>query len=321
MNYIQKQDFNKEENMGNPIKVKYKFGQIEFEAEGDSIDVEKQRDYFMNAIIPVATTIVNKIPVIDRKNESLSREIEYVENNNNNLRINNSVRANLITFLKDFKDLSDRDFTLFAAFYHEQESGDSYIFTSEDVKEFFKEARRPASKNNSDILQRLVKAGLIMEADNPDNKTPKPYLITQEGIKYINEYKPKEKIDKKIKGTTNTKRKVNSVYSKLNADDLNLSKYPSIKNLKSAKEKIIMIMFIITEEKKGLWFLATDIEYILINALNIHVTLKQVKNLFDRDRDLFAKQKSEKNKKAYEYRLLMGAIDFAKELIEKNTSV
>lgn len=307
--------------MGNPIKVKYKFGQIEFEAEGDSIDVEKQRDYFMNAIIPVATTIVNKIPVIDRKNESLSREIEYVENNNNNLRINNSVRANLITFLKDFKDLSDRDFTLFAAFYHEQESGDSYIFTSEDVKEFFKEARRPASKNNSDILQRLVKAGLIMEADNPDNKTPKPYLITQEGIKYINEYKPKEKIDKKIKGTTNTKRKVNSVYSKLNADDLNLSKYPSIKNLKSAKEKIIMIMFIITEEKKGLWFLATDIEYILINALNIHVTLKQVKNLFDRDRDLFAKQKSEKNKKAYEYRLLMGAIDFAKELIEKNTSV
>ena len=307
--------------MGNPIKVKYKFGQIEFEAEGDSIDVEKQRDYFMNAIIPVATTIVNKIPVIDRKNESLSREIEYVENNNNNLRINNSVRANLITFLKDFKDLSDRDFTLFAAFYHEQESGDSYIFTSEDVKEFFKEARRPASKNNSDILQRLVKAGLIMEADNPDNKTPKPYLITQEGIKYINEYKPKEKIDKKIKGTTNTKRKVDSVYSKLNADDLNLSKYPSIKNLKSAKEKIIMIMFIITEEKKGLWFLATDIEYILVNALNIHVTLKQVKNLFDRDRDLFAKQKSEKNKKAYEYRLLMGAIDFAKELIEKNTSV
>lgn len=321
MNYIQKQDFNKEEIMGNPIKVKYKFGQIEFEAEGDSIDVEKQRDYFMNAIIPVATTIVNKIPVIDRKNESLPHEIEYVENNNNILEKNNSVRTNLITFLKDYKDLTDRDFTLFAAYYHEQESGDSYIFTSEDVKEFFKEARRPASKNNSDLLQRLAKAGLIMEADNPDNKTPKPYLITQDGITYINDYKPKEKSDKKIRSTTNTQKKIVSVFSKLNADDLNLSKYPSIKNLKSAKEQIIMIMFIITEEKKGLWFLATDIEYILVNILNIHITLKQVQNLFDKNRDLFTKQKSEINKKAYEYRLLMGAIDFAKELIEKNTSL
>ena len=47
--------------MGSPIKVKYKFGQIEFEAEGDSYDVEKQRDYFMNAIIPVATSILNNV--------------------------------------------------------------------------------------------------------------------------------------------------------------------------------------------------------------------------------------------------------------------
>lgn len=51
--------------MGNPIKVKYKFGQIEFEAEGDSCDVEKQRDYFMNAIISVETTIVNRIPAVE----------------------------------------------------------------------------------------------------------------------------------------------------------------------------------------------------------------------------------------------------------------
>ena len=65
-------DFLWEEHMGNPIKVKYKFGQIEFEAEGDSNDVEKQRDYFMNAIIPVATTIVNRIPSIEKESRKSS---------------------------------------------------------------------------------------------------------------------------------------------------------------------------------------------------------------------------------------------------------
>ena len=45
-------------------RIKFKIGEIEFEAEGDSNDVEKQRDYFMNAIIPVATTIVNRIPTL-----------------------------------------------------------------------------------------------------------------------------------------------------------------------------------------------------------------------------------------------------------------
>ena len=64
--------------MGNPIKVKYKFGQIEFEAEGDSNDVEKQRDYFMNAIIPVATTIVNRIPSIEKESLDNNKSITYI---------------------------------------------------------------------------------------------------------------------------------------------------------------------------------------------------------------------------------------------------
>ena len=319
MNYIQKQDFNKEEIMGNPIKVKYKFGQIEFEAEGDSIDVEKQRDYFMNAIIPVATTIVNKIPALERKNESLPHEIEYVENNNNTLRINNSVRANLITFLKDFKELSERDFTLFAAFYHEQEAGDSYVFTSDDVKTFFREARRPAAKNTSDIIQKLAKAGYIMEADNPDNKTPKPYQITQNGITYINEYKPKEKSDKKIKGTTNTKRKIESIYSELNADDLNLSKYPIMKNLKSSKEQIILAMYIITNEGKGSWFKNSDIEYIMPNLFDIYITKDQISNVF-RTKNWYETKKAEDDPKSYTHRLLSLAKDFAEKLIKENSS-
>lgn len=303
--------------MGNPIKVKYKFGQIEFEAEGDSLDVEKQRDYFMNAIIPVATTIVNRIPSIEAKKLDDVTDTKYLDNDKNNSVVKTTNKENLISFIKDYKDLSDKDFTLFAAFYHEQESGSDYTFTSEDVKNFFKEARRPPSKNYSDLLQKLVKAGLIMDADNPDNKTPKPYQITQGGINYINEYTPKERVEKKHKNATTSSKKIESVYSTLNSEQLNLAKYPSLKSLESAKEQIIMIMYIITEEEKGKWFLATDIEYIALNVFNLRITVKQVKNLFDRNRDLFTKQKSEKNKKAYEFRLLSNANDLAQEIIKK----
>jgi hypothetical protein len=178
--------------MGNPIKVKYKFGQIEFEAEGDSYDVEKQRDYFMNAIVPVATAIVNNVikpedaitpskthlqpTLIDKQPEKSSA---------------NTNRTNLITYLKQFGKLNNNDFVLFAAYYNEGSSNSLYTFTSEDVKSFFQEARRSVPKNPSDILQKLAKKGLIVDADNPDNKNPKPYLISQEGLNFIKSYQPK----------------------------------------------------------------------------------------------------------------------------------
>ena len=89
-------------------RIKFKIGEIEFEAEGDSNDVEKQRDYFMNAIIPVATTIVNRIPSIEKEsldNNSTTKCIDLVETETT---IKPAIRDNLITFIMDYKDLSDR---------------------------------------------------------------------------------------------------------------------------------------------------------------------------------------------------------------------
>lgn len=314
MNYIVKLDYNKEEHMGNPIKVKYKFGQIEFEAEGDSNDVEKQRDYFMNAIIPVATTIVNRIPSIEKEsldNNSTTKCIDLVETETT---IKPAIRDNLITFIMDYKDLSDRDFTLFAAFYHEQKTNADYSFTSEDVKNYFKEARRSVPKNCSDILQRLVKSGLIMDADNPENKTPKSYQITQSGINYINEYKPKKRVEKNKKTSANTRKKIESVYASLNSDDLNLSKYPAVKTLKKSKEQIILAMYIITKEQKGEWFKNSDIEYIMPNLFDTHITKDQVTNVF-RQKSWFDEKNAEDEPKTLKHKLLSKAKEFAEGII------
>ena len=45
-------------------------------------------------------------------------------------------------------------------------------------------------------LNRLAEKGLIMDADEVEQKTPKPYIISAEGLRYINEFKPKVDAEK-----------------------------------------------------------------------------------------------------------------------------
>ena len=302
--------------MGSPIKVKYKFGQIEFEAEGDSYDVEKQRDYFMNAIIPVATSILNNVikpeipitPTETRLQPILINEAPEKSSINTN-------RTNLITYLKPVGDLSDVDFVLFAAYYNEQKSTESYVFTSEDVKFFFQEARRSIPSNPSDIIQRLAKRGHIVNGNNQDNKNQKSYLISQDGINYINTYTPKIKNQKKnAKSTVNAAQE--SLYSCLTIDDLNISKYPDIRTIKNSKEKIILVMYIITNENKGIWFKNSDLEYILLNLFDTHVTKDQVSNVF-RKKSWFETKKDETRSRQLTHRMLSPSKEFAKQLIEQ----
>ena len=302
--------------MGNPIKVKYKFGQIEFEAEGDSYDVEKQRDYFMNAIVPIATAIVNNVikqedaimpskthlqpTLIDKQPEKSSA---------------NTNRTNLITYLKQFGKLNNNDFVLFAAYYNEGSSNSLYTFALEDVRSFFQEARRSVPRNPSDILQKLAKKGLIVNDNNQDNKNQKSYLISQDGINYINTYTAKTKNQKKnAKSTVNAAQE--SLYSCLTIDDLNISKYPDIRTIKNSKEKIILVMYIITNENKGIWFKNSDLEYILLNLFDTHVTKDQVSNVF-RKKSWFETKKDEACSRQLTHRMLSPSKEFAKQLIEQ----
>lgn len=313
--------------MENQLKLKIKIGQVEFEAEGDANAVTEQRDFFIQSIVPAASSFLDKIQSIEAarvaesptnsqivQNETATSALPY-SNVSDNI---DWSRTNLVSFLNKYGELSDRDFVLFAAYYHEQQQESAYVFTVEDVKKFYSEVRRPPYCNNSDLLKRLVQKGLIMDAPNEAGRIPKPYVISQDGLQYINTYTPKEKAEKKARKNPIPRKKNESIYASLNADELDLLKYPAIKDLKSSKEKIIMAMHIVTAEKKGTWFLATDVEFILLNIFNEHITLKQVQNTFDQNRNLFTKQKSESNKKANEYRLLSGATNMAEMIISEN---
>lgn len=316
--------------MENQLKLKIKIGQVEFEAEGDATAVTEQRDVFIQSIVPTASSFLDKIQSIEAtrvaesptssqivQNETATPALPY-SNASNNI---DWSRTNLVSFLRKYGNLSEQDFVLFSAYYHEKKSSPlPFVFTVEDVKKFYGEARRSAYSNNSILLNRLAKAGFIIDAPDAEKASPKPYVVSQDGLTYVESYIPKEKTEKKVRKAPATRKKIESIYTSLNADELNLSRYPAIKDLKSSKDKIIMAMYIVTTEKKGTWFLATDVEFIILNIFNEHITLKQVQNTFDQNRNLFAKQKSESNKKANEYRLLSGATNMAETIISENTT-
>lgn len=53
--------------MSEILKLKYKVGEIEFEAEGSAEAVEQQRINFMNAVLPAAVdAMVRTQPVVER---------------------------------------------------------------------------------------------------------------------------------------------------------------------------------------------------------------------------------------------------------------
>ncbi len=312
--------------MENQLKLKIKIGQVEFEAEGDATAVTEQRDVFIQSIVPTASSFLDKIQSIEAarvaesptssqivQNETTTPALPY-SNASNNI---DWSRTNLVSFLNKYGELSDRDFVLFAAYYHEQQQESAYVFTVEDVKKFYSEVRRPPYCNNSDLLKRLVQKGLIMDAPNETGKNPKPYVISQDGLQYINTYTPKEKIEKKARKVSVLRKKSESTYASLNADELNLSKYPAIKDLKSSKEQIILAMYILTIEKKGEWFKNSDIEYIMPNLFDVHVTKDTVSNAF-RQKSWFDTQKAEDDAKSQKHRLLAQAKTFAEKIIAEN---
>lgn len=316
--------------MSEILKLKYKVGQIEFEAEGPAEAVEQQRVNFMSAVLPAAVdamvrtqSIVEAKPCIDAGNDTPLLESKGAITDNNPVPLEKSdlLRTSLSSYIKKYGDINEQDFTLFAAYFYEIKNG-TKVFSIDDVKKYYPEARRPLPKNPSMSLYALAQKGYIMDADSPDgdDKSGKWYMISDEGIAYIENYVPKEDKGEKKK----THRKQNKVvanpssYSKITADDLNLKNYPALKSLSSPKDQVILAMYIVTNEGKGEWFTVDDVIYLLVNIYEIPANKDMVNGVFKRNKSMFSSEQDINNKKAYRRKLLSGAKDFAKELIVQN---
>lgn len=311
--------------MENRVRVRFKIGEIEFETEGSAEVVEHERNVFLTAILPAAVdAIVRTRGLVQERQyieagehqELLSSQITGATDNLILTENVNLSRTSLASFIKDYGILNDQDFALIAAYYDEKKNG-APMFSIENIKQYYADARRTEYSNISELLRQLVKKGVIMDAPNSEVKTPKQYILTSVGIPYVESYKTKEASTEKKKATAKSKRarvKIESVYAHLSADDLNLKNYPEIKAQDSFKKQMILTMYIVFSENKGDSFSVADVQCLMTDILGLPASIDQINGILKNNRSWFKPEQDPIHKKVLRRKLLEGAKDFAREI-------
>lgn len=307
-------------------KVRIKIGEIEFEAEGASEVIERERSIFFSEVLPAAvdaitrTKIYNENQIVSQSSQETltTNALCYKDQMPVDISANTDLsRTSLAMFLNDKGDLIESTFVIMAAYFDEKKNGNK-TFTIKNVEQYYTDARRVKSSNISAELSSLVKKSYIMEADGFENKKPKHYTLTDSGIYFVENYKPKVIPEKsKSKNSHKARPKATSLYASLSADDLNLPNYPEIKKLKSFKEQMMLIMYIVINENKGDSFSVSDIQYLLTDIIGLPATAGQVGGVFNDNKTWFKTEPDETNKRSNRKILLQGGKDFAQSLIAK----
>lgn len=314
------------------IRVKFEIGEIKFEAEGSAELVERERSIFNNTLLPAAidaivrtrsvaqqssaymeTPASQQPPILASTNELLPEAVGL------ETEVDLS-RATLVSFIKKYGSLTEPDFVLFSAYFDELKNKTSY-FTKDDAERYYDEARKAKPQNISMCLNRLAQKGLIIDATDVEQKSPKPYRVSSEGIEYIRNYSPKNANEKKATSSKKSRKchsKEKSVYADINCDELNLTSYPSVKELKDFKEKMLLVLYIVTKEQKGEWFTTDDVLCLLTDIFGEAATKDQVNGVFSREK-LWFKTKKEDNRT--KRKLLNQGISFAESLKATDSSM
>ena len=318
--------------MSDIIKLKYKVGEIEFEAEGPADAVEQQRINFMNIVLPAAVSAMVQThatseskPYIETTSQAPLLEAgnsEDRETSGGTVEVDYS-RTSPASFLKKYGTLSEPDFTLLSAYFDEKKNG-TKDFSIESVKRYYADARRPLPKNPSMSLYRLAERGLIMDAEASDeSKLGKCYMLSDAGLAYVENYVPKEDSGEKKRPHAKTKKtssNVSEMYKSITANDLNLKNYPAVKSLSSAKEQVVMTMYIVVNEEKGEWFTVDDVIHFLVNIFEVPANSDMINNVFKRNKDMFYSEQDPTNKKAFRRKLLSGGKDFAALIVQNDSA-
>jgi len=308
------------------IRVKFEIGDIKFEAEGSADLVERERSIFNTQLLPSAVDALvrtRSVVAVDSYNDI---EEQQRDSNLNSIQqlpdtgLTPSLpspadfsRLSLASFVNTKGAKSHSSFILCAAYYNEQKNGIK-TFSSTTLKESYTEARKPQPKNLSDTINKLAAKGLIMEDNASKGANPKLYVLSSEGEEAVINMTPKGQ--KKTAKVHKNHSKEKSAYSDINIDELHLDKYPSVKQLKKFKEKMMTVLYIVTNEKKGEWFTTNDVLCLLTDIFGESATIKQVQGVFSREKTWFKIESVDGNSKEVKRRLLNQGIDYVKSLLQ-----
>jgi len=307
------------------IRVRFEIGDIKFEAEGSADLVERERSIFNNTLLPAAIEAIVRtrgvVPNAQYVSPSESAQPAIIASNapvlisEQGRKDGGFSRTSLAAFVKSKGAYEHYDFIICAVYYNEKRNNIS-SFSISTVKELYSEAKKQLPVNLSMSLSELVKKGLIMEDSSAKGSNPKVYVLTSDGEEAVLTMQPSEPKEKKSTSRPRKQpRKAESVYSGINCDDLNLGKYPEIKLFKDFKEKMMLILHIITNEGKGEWFTTADVLCLMTDIFGEAATKKQVEGVFNRNKRWFKTENIEGNNKLVHRKLLNEGKTYAQSLV------
>lgn len=297
-------------------KLKIKYGMIEFEIESDPETIEKERKAFLETLPTITVLANNKIYEGDNTDVELIDEskVKYLPAQTKN------ITTNLNTFLHEKGFSSDIDKCL-AVIYFMNEVETVESVNNQIIKERMQKAKLIIPKSISVALNSLTTKGFIQLLEQDGNKGMN-YYITQEGIKYIEEYEKKDKKGKSMRKNKTTKKNIANRYYFLTKEMMNLEQYPEFSKLKSSKDKIMLIMYIMKEIDKGEYFTITELEYIISQIFNDKLSTDTIKGVFKNQSSAkyFDKRNVENNNKVNEYKMLQSGFNYFTENNINNNS-
>ena len=300
--------------MDNPLKVKFKIGEIEFEAEGAPEDVEHQRVAFMDTLLPAAVdAMVRTRGVVAERQYLEAQEIKSLPEGNpdtpKTFVISHTLDMSVNEFLNS-KQFTSKIDTAIGLIYFNEKAKNCTDFSTDELKQYFKDAKITPPVNPSDVVAKLVGKSFIMESDSKNR-----YKLTRTGETFVDTAKPQK--ETKGKGKAKKPRaKPQSAYTGINLDELNLKDYPEVKSLSTFKEQMLLVMYIVSTAGKGDSFSVNDLQYLLTEIWGLSATIDQINGVFKTNKTWFKQEPDPANKKAMRRKLLESGKDCVRAIIE-----
>ena len=293
-------------------KVKIKIGEFEFEASGEAEVVERERKAIFD-LIPSIVSSNNCYKLTDSKDID-NMSLIPIEEQPKQLKEYSSINH----FINEKKFANSIDLTL-GVIYYVANYENTDVINKNVLKEYYDKSKEKLPTNISQNLNNLTQKGYIKTLDKGEKGTIN-YSITNQGETYIQEYEPKENSKKTKKNTVKKISNAKEEVVSLTRDSLKLHEYKKMKEIKDFKGKMMLALYIVSENSSVKSFSVNDISYILTNIFQESNTVDQIKGVIKREPTWFNKVKNE-DTKLLEYSLLREGNEFAESIAKEGQNL
>jgi len=294
-------------------KIHIKFGPIEFEAEGDSDLIERERAQFFSVlpqaimavspVVPASPTLADDYIYPQPSKLLESTPVLPAENATSNY-------ESLAGFLREKRFGTGVEVVMGVAYYLEQADGMETI-TSKDIETALDEARQEKPNNISQSITYNVQKGYLRESKEKKDGL-KAYYVLERGKNWCEEYVSHTGDNKKKATHPKPSKVIESSLVAIPLDELNLEKYCDVTQLTKFNEQMLVVMLMYTREKDIEYFSFNDIVSVFKNKFKIPATDRKVRYAFDNGGTMFDKKVE---KKVAYHKLMNSGIKEAERII------